>query len=324
MKKKVPVQKKEPETTPRPAAGRPVASQRKAPPHPVPSKREDKSEEPGGHDDTVVISKGYLESLLKQSVLNRETAGNDQKDMSNNKGRRTRKGSDREDGGSGHQHVVVIPTSVPGLTDPQSSSSPPKKYASNSTGRKNSPAGHKPNNSSSKAAPTKNGRGRGAPPAVEEDYFPFGRPGCGAPLRTVSGNVVADLRTLAFRNSHMGHIQDTPSSPHRSPSPIEEDVHVGVVRSTADHAQPDHRRTDMEESSSPRYARGVGPHVDHYMLREKAEKRKKELEHKVKTPTLSRHNNTTWWLIDYNCLLFSFLEVPEGTDGAQAASQERG
>jgi len=278
VKKKAPIQKKEPEAT------RPPAPQRKA--YPAPTKSEDKrGDDSGGHNDTVVISKGYLESLLKQSVMSSLEAGDDQKDMFNSKGRKTRKGSEREHGGSGHQ-VVVIPTNVPGLTDLQSSSS--KRHASNSTGRKKSPTGQKPKSNSppgSDAAPTRNGRGRGAPPAVEEEYFPFGRPGCGAPLRTVSGNVVADLRSLVLRNSHMGHIYDTPPSPRHSPPPFEENVHVGVVRSMADHAQSDHRKTDVEESSSPRYARGVGPHVDHYMLREKAEKRKKELEHKVSVYT---------------------------------------
>ena len=36
--------------------------------------------------------------------------------------------------------------------------------------------------------------------------------------------------------------------------------------------------TDM---GSPRYARGVGPHVDKYMLKEKEEKKKRHLEHVV-------------------------------------------
>ena len=35
------------------------------------------------------------------------------------------------------------------------------------------------------------------------------------------------------------------------------------------------------ELASPRYARGAGPHVNEYVLREKEEKRKKQLEHVV-------------------------------------------
>ncbi len=41
----------------------------------------------------------------------------------------------------------------------------------------------------------KSKRRRRTPLPVEEVYFPFGRPGCGAPLRTETGKVVADLRS---------------------------------------------------------------------------------------------------------------------------------
>ena len=43
-------------------------------------------------------------------------------------------------------------------------------------------------------------------PQAEEIYFPFGRPGCGAPIRSESGHVLADLRSKV-RTSFEGPVQ---------------------------------------------------------------------------------------------------------------------
>lgn len=125
---------------------------------------------------------------------------------------------------------------------------------------------------------------RNARPVSPEGYFPFGRPGCGAPLRTDSGQVIADLRQRQRQcvpdrpvNTFSGHTQPVmtsdPGHSHLIPAPSQ-DVTRGVrasggeVRISAD-------------MGSPRYARGAGPHVDKYMLREREEQRKKHLEHVV-------------------------------------------
>lgn len=54
--------------------------------------------------------------------------------------------------------------------------------------------------------------------ATREVYFPFGRPGCGAPIRTESGQVIADLRSKV-RSSYEGPIQQAPSKLERAVSP---------------------------------------------------------------------------------------------------------
>jgi hypothetical protein len=97
-------------------------------------------------------------------------------------------------------------------------------------------------------------------------YFPFGRPGCGAPLRSESGQVLADLRlkTTHVRDSREVHVAESQASLKASDMQRE----LGQVTVTGDMA-------------SPRYARGAGPHVSDYLLKEREGKRKKELEHVV-------------------------------------------
>lgn len=101
-----------------------------------------------------------------------------------------------------------------------------------------------------------------------ECYFPFGRPGCGAPLRSDSGQVIADLRHRTRINNQArgsGEVASKHSiSPNASRQNAGEEVKQGIG-----------------EMSSPRYARGAGPHVSDYMIKEREEKRKKELDHLV-------------------------------------------
>ena len=121
--------------------------------------------------------------------------------------------------------------------------------------------------------------------ATPEEYFPFGRPGCGAPLRTVSGHVIADLRK-------------------RSRVAVSSDRHLpadGNLGSMARPAAGRHgdARTVMEgvgvELASPRYARGAGPHVNEYVLKEKEGKRKQELEHLV-SGRIGKCTIHIWWV----------------------------
>lgn len=152
------------------------------------------------------------------------------------------------------------------------------------------------------------------------EYFPFGRPGCGAPLRTDSGDVIADLRlrqsqprpardhettvrqrqqvNLAPARDHVGYhhatgVRQTQHAPARDVTAVRHAPtrdHVTAVRQT--HLAPAPEPPGEAgggvgqgggggEMASPRYARGAGPHVDQYILKEKEERRKKQKENVV-------------------------------------------
>ena len=129
---------------------------------------------------------------------------------------------------------------------------------------------------------------------VTEVYFPFGRPGCGAPLRTASGHIMADLRGGGY-NPHHPPTSIYHPNPLSSPTycKTQGNEHLGQTSSiaglTTNHShfamQPDPPLEGLKcgqvEDGNSSYARGPGPHVNQYTLNEKAEKRKKELEHKV-------------------------------------------
>ena len=98
--------------------------------------------------------------------------------------------------------------------------------------------------------------------ADNDSYFPFGRPGCGAPLRSDSGQVVADLRQRVRDGKGVTEVAHARA-------------HVQCVEQEVNQVK------FPVATTSPRYARGAGPHVSDYALREKEDKRKKELEHAV-------------------------------------------
>ena len=90
----------------------------------------------------------------------------------------------------------------------------------------------------------------------EEEYYPWGRPGGGAPIRSVSGALLTNYST---RGQEVGSLQrDIPLQPASNAAP--------------------HQK--------PQFARGLGPHVDNFMLTQREEQRRKELAHKA---SLVRH-----------------------------------
>ncbi len=112
------------------------------------------------------------------------------------------------------------------------------------------------------------------PQPTEEVYFPYGRPGCGAPMRTESGQVIADLRSKV-RSSIDEPIQQMvmhqQAINHRNgPSPVVEDYNpfgrpgCGAPNSTATHGisyqpyggdsyshQPSYDGNAYQQSSGP-------------------------------------------------------------------------
>lgn len=139
-----------------------------------------------------------------------------------------------------------------------------------------------------------------AKPASPEVYFPFGRPGCGAPLRSDSGKVIADLRqrTRVYTQAlELGEIPRMSTQSRgevgaaslaamqsRGPASLaatqSRGEKVGAASLAA--AQDMGQIVASGEMVSPRgFNRGAGPHVNEYVLREREGKRKKQLEHVV-------------------------------------------
>ncbi len=248
----------------RPPASKPPAGQNK-------SLRATKDGVGSGGNETVMISRDYLDSLLKMNL------DHNLEDRSGEGNGTNRNGEVKlvNDGTrSDHCHTVVSPSTIPGLQDNPSSKLKWKELNHTSSDHPMGPKTRKSGQykeSGSVSDKKRKSLANGSPP-VEEEYFPFGRPGCGAPLRTASGHVMADLRALNVRKSQQFTTSDT------SPQRVHE--HRTVTEPVnSDLATNDHSGGD---TVSPRFARGVGPHVDQYMLREMADKRKKELEHKVR------------------------------------------
>ena len=294
----LPMDAKREQVTPRPPAAKVPGSHRKAA---QPASRRIEDPEPegrklGGNNDTVVISKDYLDSLLKMTVMkNLERGERETIDTEHGQQKRPRddSGRDRSDHGSGkgksdrrsgHRNVVVSPSSVPGLQHNSNK-------ALSSGHHSQQQASHSP---AGEPSPRRNRHVKASSPV--EEYFPFGRPGCGAPLRTASGQIMADLRSLVVQTSqqHYSLPPSLSSTAHqRYSSPPHGAQTSGPERRQAARTVPSDKTYGTgEESCSPRFARGVGPHVDQYMLRERAEKRKRELEHKVSDKYSEDH--LTW------------------------------
>ena len=150
-----------------------------------------------------------------------------------------------------------------------------------------------------------------------EYYFPFGRPGCGAPLRTDSGHVIADLRSFVRGSTNLHTV--TTEIPHLATTatdPVARNaIHQGsseVPKVAVERVGASLKQLQMSgELASPRYARGAGPHINEYVLKEKADKKKKELEHKVReNPSFSHCGEYK----DLFCL--GILEGPNSSQGA--------
>lgn len=215
---------------------------------------------------TVIISKDYLDSLLQMTVV-RQEGGREEEAI-----KQTRAKTESE------SHPFHHTSSIPANTYQQSHTQPQEQLGEHTA----------PQVSVLPAGRTTGGtdrRGKTLSPALTE-YFPFGRPGCGAPLRTVSGHVMADLRGGGYNPHH------PPTSIHH-PRPLSPSTHhmtqggghLGQTGSNAHGVTTSHipgsRGTEVVEGSSPRYARGAWPCVNHHTLSERAAKRRRELEHMV-------------------------------------------
>ena len=148
-------------------------------------------------DGTVTVSKEYLNSLLRSSAMSKNGAA----------GRGTNLLEAKFEAQSLHSHPnKVHPNSI---NPRQDNSCDVFTYQQGNTGtQKRLPESMI--SQGSNVAPTcmeTGGRGRRGStisPAAEE-YFPFGRPGCGAPLRTASGHVMADLRGGGYNPRYPSH-----------------------------------------------------------------------------------------------------------------------
>ena len=92
-----------------------------------------------------------------------------------------------------------------------------------------------------------------------EEYYPWGRPGGGAPIRTVSGTLLTNYST---RGQEVESMRE--SIPRQ---PLSNSVHISPPQ-------------------KPMFARGVGPHVDSFMLTQREEQRRKEQFHKASSVQL--------------------------------------
>ena len=104
-------------------------------------------------------------------------------------------------------------------------------------------------------------------PHVAEAYFPFGRPGGGAPIRDETGGVVADLRSKVEPHSVKSKPKSKGTPHHKTQHP--------APKLTVDYTHQE--GVDL----SPRFGRGEGPLVDKFVLHEREQKRRKEMEHRV-------------------------------------------
>ncbi len=287
----------------------------------------------------MIISKAYLDNLLRRSLA----GGRGEEEESTHVGGHGKREESIYVGGRGRReeptHVTLDRHDVPGLPDVVSHRQEQSTYPSMNESH-TSPPHHRHADQQRKTAKIN-----------EEAYFPFGRPGCGAPLRTDSGHVIADLRTLVSdsyhqtpsKSSHPSYQQEpsvlttnkplpsTQPAPLPSTQPAPDDGYFpfgrpgcgAPLRTDSGHVMADLRtrtsitggpaslkytslspdvpgqakersglgNTDqLNVSTSPRFARGVGPHVDNYALREREEKRRKHLEHVVS----GVHNARVW------------------------------
>lgn len=149
--------------------------------------------------------------------------------------------------------------------------------------------------------------------STAEEYFPFGRPGGGAPIRSQSGTLLTDYRSrtrvqeqggvVASKKADnmpthqdMGYVRGVhessdPVSGHPARVAASTSHHRSGVGNTGvrggaggDVMMMSPTRGDRKElyNTTPRFARGAGPHIDQYMRKEMDEKRRKRMEHMVR------------------------------------------
>ena len=304
----------------------------------------------GVNSDTVVISKSYLDELLRMSVIIRDEA-RDKKANRDQNVPKDRNEVRREDS---TRHVDIDASEIPGLGSASATkhisatSSRLIEHAQNSattqqanyqghTSHAPQHSEHQVNNyqglsprekwlqelaaqvEEQKAKKERN-RLQEQQSTVEE-YFPFGRPGGGAPIRSQSGMLLTDYRSRTraqdqggvatqdhLETRKVGDIQSHQeqayfrakfeasnrdggySSSHTATNAYHGSVAgtTGVGSGGGDVMMMSPRRGEAEPqqykdmyNTTPRFARGAGPHVDQYMKREMDEKRRKQMEHMV-------------------------------------------
>ena len=312
----------------------------------------------GVSSDTVVISKSYLDELLRMSVVIRDEAK--EKSVSIDQDTPKGGGTGISSGAKRGRHVDIDVSEVPGLGSASatkhistSTLSRPQHVRqtaprltehaqnSNTTQQANyqgltSPAPqhneHQANNQGlsphdkwlqelaaqveEQKAKKERNRLQEQQSTVEE-YFPFGRPGGGAPIRSQSGALLTDYRSRTRAQdqrgmSTRGHLEtkkagDTYMHQERAyfgatyncdsgyvPSQPAANVYTGgvagntgvgsgvdVMTMSPRRGEADPQHKDVY-NTTPRFARGAGPHVDQYMRREMDEKRRKQMEHMVR------------------------------------------
>ena len=177
--------------------------------------KDDKMQQKKGASDTVEISKGELEKLLRMAVSFQPPS---------------------------LTHIRPDPSEIPGLQEyyqmPGMHNQIPG-LQNQMPGMQNKIQGY-----AQKAEKKKD-------PQQCEEYCPWGRPGGGAPIRTVSGTLLTNYCTRG---------QEVEKTRNNIP-----------------------QQTSVHSSSpqKPQFARGLGPHVDTFVLSQREEQRRKEQMHKV-------------------------------------------
>lgn len=143
--------------------------------------------------ETVIVNKEYLDKLLRLSMLAEDTQA-----------------ASREL--KGISHVVLDHSQVPGLTQQRSSIAPgrdkhPSGAAEGSQGDRVATQRHRSvhdqwlDDLAAQAEEQKMRREAERKqkklPVVEKEYNPWGKPGCGAPMRSSSGNLLTDFHRKA-------------------------------------------------------------------------------------------------------------------------------
>lgn len=124
-------------------------------------------------------------------------------------------------------------------------------------------------------------------PQPSEEYYPWGRPGGGAPIRTVSGTLLTNYSTRGQEVERArSNVPQQPSLVHSSPQ-------------------------------KPQFARGLGPHVDTFVLSQREEQRRKEQMHKVASCFTCQEQFSVKW----NKIVFAGRV---GSSDCRATETERG
>ena len=143
------------------------------------------------------------------------------------------------------------------------------------------------------------------------DYNPWGRPGCGAPVRSQTGQVLTNPRQRrAAKRSELDDTSEgypsTQTSPNRivessrhlerpprhktqnrglprlpEASSLNETYRLGSPPSVGASATPQLQASGTACHDTPHFGRGAGPYVDKFVLEQKAQQRRRQLEHMV-------------------------------------------